>query len=69
MDLKSNLPITIIMGDSNGLKIMNDSFGHTTGDELLKTAANLIKEGCAGYDVIVRYGGDEFAAGLPNTDG
>jgi len=67
IDTSRNLPLTIIMGDVNGLKLVNDSFGHAVGDELLKKAAQAIKKGCRADDVIARLGGDEFIAILPNT--
>ncbi len=56
------------MADINGLKIVNDSFGHDKGDELLKKAASTINLACRAKNVIVRYGGDEFVALLPNTN-
>jgi diguanylate cyclase (GGDEF)-like protein/PAS domain S-box-containing protein/putative nucleotidyltransferase with HDIG domain len=68
LDKKSNLPVSIVMGDVNGLKIINDSFGHVIGDELLKKAAELIKKGCKADDIIARVGGDEFVILLPKTD-
>lgn len=68
LDTGRNLPLTIVMGDANGLKLINDSFGHATGDELLKKAAKAIKNGCRSDDIIARLGGDEFVAILPNTD-
>lgn len=68
LDNKSNLPLTIAMGDVNGLKLINDSFGHATGDELLRKVAELIKKACREDDVIARLGGDEFVVILPNTD-
>ncbi|HZK60535.1 MAG TPA: cache domain-containing protein, partial [Anaerovoracaceae bacterium] len=43
LDTKRNLPLTIVMGDVNGLKLINDSFGHAMGDELLKKVAKVIK--------------------------
>ncbi len=68
LDTKENLPLSIIMIDTNGLKIINDSFGHDMGDELLKKAASAIKQGCRAEDIPVRYGGDEFIIVLPNTN-
>ncbi|MEI7668158.1 MAG: diguanylate cyclase, partial [Erysipelotrichaceae bacterium] len=67
LDTSRNLPLTIIMGDVNGLKLINDSFGHSAGDELLQKAAKSIKQGCRSDDIIARMGGDEFVAILPKT--
>ncbi|MGH4138355.1 HD domain-containing phosphohydrolase [Clostridium sp.] len=69
LDTTRNLPLTIVMGDVNGLKIVNDSFGHVKGDELLKKVAGVIKLGCREDDIIARLGGDEFVIILPKTDG
>jgi diguanylate cyclase (GGDEF)-like protein/PAS domain S-box-containing protein/putative nucleotidyltransferase with HDIG domain len=68
LDTARNLPLTLVIGDVNGLKLINDSFGHVTGDELLKKAAEVIKKGCRADDIIARIGGDEFVMILPNTD-
>ncbi len=68
LDTKRNLPLTIVMGDVNGLKLINDSFGHIVGDELLKKVADLIKLGCRTEDIVARLGGDEFVIILPKTD-
>ncbi len=67
LDTKQNLPLSIIMCDINGLKLINDSFGHDSGDELLKKAAEMIKKACREGDIIARIGGDEFALLLPET--
>lgn len=69
LDTKKNLPLTILMGDINGLKLVNDSFGHNMGDELIKKVAEVITKACRADAVISRIGGDEFVVLLPNTDG
>lgn len=68
LDTERNLPLTIVMGDLNGLKLINDSFGHVVGDEILKKVTEAIKNGCRSDDIIARIGGDEFIIILPNTD-
>lgn len=67
IDTKRNIPISIIMGDVNGLKIINDAFGHEKGDELLLKAAFGIKKACRADDIAARWGGDEFVLLLPKT--
>ncbi|MFO7637363.1 MAG: diguanylate cyclase [Clostridia bacterium] len=67
LDTKRNLPISIIMGDANGLKLVNDTFGHAKGDELLLKVAEKIKQSCRADDIIARWGGDEFVVLLPRT--
>jgi len=61
------LPLAVIIGDANGLKLINDAFGHFIGDELLRKIAEAIKSVCRSDDHIFRYGGDEFIVLLPNT--
>jgi len=68
IDKASNLPISIIIGDLNGLKLVNDAFGHRTGDELLKLAAEAISNACRPEDIVARWGGDEFIILLPRTN-
>ena len=68
LDTTRNLPIAIIMGDVNGLKVVNDSLGHAKGDELLKKVAHAITKGCREGDIVARHGGDEFVVLLPKTD-
>lgn len=67
LNTKRNLPISFITADINGLKMTNDIFGHSFGDELIKLAAKVLKEGCREDDIIVRSGGDEFLILLPKT--
>ncbi len=68
LDKKENYPLTLVMADVNGLKMINDSFGHAVGDELLRKASNVIKKGCRENDIIARLGGDEFVIILIKTD-
>ncbi|MDK2944118.1 MAG: hypothetical protein PWQ24_833 [Mesotoga sp.] len=63
-----NLPISVIFADVNGLKGLNDRFGHFYGDDYLKTISRTIKESCRHEDLVVRWGGDEFVVLLLRTD-
>ncbi len=67
LDTERNLPICIISGDLNGLKLTNDVFGHAAGDQLLMKVAELSKRICRADDIIARVGGDEFCILLPRT--
>lgn len=67
LDTARNLPISIIMGDVNGLKLTNDVFGHVAGDLLLQKAAQTMKNVCRADDIITRWGGDEYIIILPKT--
>lgn len=62
-----NIPMAIIMADLNGLKLVNDSYGHQKGDEVLKAAAEILKQSCRDNDIIARWGGDEFIILLPGS--
>ena len=54
--------------DVNGLKAINDVDGHAAGDQLLRDVAVALRSGLRSYDLVVRYGGDEFICALPGTD-
>lgn len=68
IDHEDNYPISILIGDVDGLKLTNDIFGHNEGDQLIKTAAESFVKICRQEDLIARTGGDEFALVLRQTD-
>ena len=59
--------LTVVMMDLNNFKFFNDTYGHPTGDEVLRTVARYLSEVCRESDIVGRYGGDEFIALLPET--
>jgi diguanylate cyclase (GGDEF)-like protein/PAS domain S-box-containing protein/putative nucleotidyltransferase with HDIG domain len=67
MDIDSLLPVSVIYGDVNGLKLSNDIFGHSAGDELLRKSAEILKGVIKDSGIIARVGGDEFMMLLPKT--
>ena len=68
IDRTEHRPVSVILGDVNGLKLVNDTFGHEAGDELLQLAAGIIASLCRPGDILARWGGDEFIILLPGTD-
>ena len=68
LDNKRNLPLCLIMSDVNGLKLINDSFGHKAGDLLLEKVGKVLKETCRNSEIIARIGGDEFIILVPNMN-
>ncbi len=67
LNTERQLPLSIIMGDLNGLKLINDAFGHDMGDRALIRASESMRRVFRKEDIISRIGGDEFAVILPNT--
>jgi len=62
-----NEPLSLMMTDIDHFKKFNDSFGHLTGDQVLRLVATSVKQNVKGQDTAARYGGEEFAIILPNT--
>jgi diguanylate cyclase (GGDEF)-like protein/putative nucleotidyltransferase with HDIG domain len=58
-------PLAVMVCDIDGLKQINDSFGHLEGDKLLREFSARLKEACRGYDYVARMGGDEFVVTAP----
>jgi len=54
--------------DVNNLKVRNDTLGHIAGDQLLRRIADTLRANVRSYDLVVRYGGDEFVCGFPALD-
>jgi diguanylate cyclase (GGDEF)-like protein len=65
---KDDLPISLIMIDIDNFKVFNDHFGHVAGDRALSAVSTILKHQFRPRDVLVRFGGDEFAILLPEVD-
>jgi diguanylate cyclase len=65
--LASAEPLSLLMFDIDHFKSFNDSYGHLTGDQVLRLVGMSLKQTIKGQDITARYGGEEFAVVLPNT--
>jgi diguanylate cyclase len=65
--LANSEPLSLLMFDIDYFKSFNDSYGHLTGDQVLRLVAMSLKQTIKGQDITARYGGEEFAVVLPNT--
>jgi diguanylate cyclase len=60
-------PLSLMMIDIDHFKTFNDTYGHLTGDQVLRLVATSVKQNIKGQDIAARYGGEEFVVVLPNT--
>lgn len=68
LDKQEQLPLTVMVVDVNGLKLVNDAFGHEMGDQLLQVVSKVLKNALRAQDIVGRIGGDEFLILLPKTN-
>jgi diguanylate cyclase (GGDEF)-like protein len=66
---RSRRPFSLVFADCDDFKAINDVYGHTAGDDVLREVARRITGTVRGIDLVARLGGDEFAVLLPETDG
>ena len=65
---RSGAEFSVVMMDLDNFKLFNDTYGHAVGDEVLQMVSRVLVKAVRKYDVVGRYGGDEFLALLPDTD-
>ena len=68
LNTERQLPISLIMCDVNGMKIINDTYGHKKGDEVLIKVADILRQCTRDEDIVSRWAGDEFVILLPQTN-
>ena len=66
--LRQNVPVAIVMADLDSFKLINDTYGHPTGDDVLRTVSKAMRDSVRRYDSVGRYGGEEFLVVLPGCD-
>jgi len=65
---RQKIPLSLLIIDVDHFKSYNDEFGHTAGDEILRTVAAILRDGMREHDTVARYGGEEFAVLMPATN-
>ena len=62
---RNNAPLSVVIGDIDHFKSVNDTYGHQTGDEVLQSVSSLLNQLCRKSDIACRYGGEEFLIVFP----
>jgi len=65
---QDEIPLALAIVDLDYFKLVNDTYGHQAGDDVLIKVANLLRQNLRPFDIIARYGGEEFAVLLPHTE-
>jgi len=64
---RTGAPLSVIFVDVDGLKKINDTRGHDAGDQVLRDVGNALARSLRSYDLVIRYGGDEFVVAMPDA--
>ena len=67
LEKEEKIPVSIMIADINGVRLINDAFGHAEGDHIILETAKLMQSSCTEKDVLARTGGDEFSILMPGA--